>query len=106
MNAQAQEKIKQLQGMEQSMQQIHMQKQQLQNSVLEFESALKEVENAPEAYKIVGTIMVASSKENIQKDLKQKKEIAEVRLGSLDKQEAQLKEQAQKLQDEVLSTMK
>ena len=51
-------KLNQLQMLEQSMQNLSMQKQQFQLQQVELESAIKELDNVEEAYKIVGNIMV------------------------------------------------
>ena len=58
----SEKKINQLQMLEQSMQNLLMQKQQFQLQQVEIESALKELENVNEAYKIVGNIMVLSKR--------------------------------------------
>ena len=99
-------KINQLQLVEQSLQNLLMQKQQLQLQLVEIESALKELETAREAYKIISNIMVSSKKEDLKKDLNSKKEIAEMRVKNLEKQEDQLKEKAKKLQSEVIKNIK
>ena len=100
------QKINQLQLIEQSMQNLLMQKQQLQLQLVETESALKELETAKEVYKIISNIMVSSKKEDIKKDLSSKKEMAEMRVKNLEKQETQLKEKATKLQSEVMKNIK
>ena len=82
-----------------------MQKQQFQLQQVEIESALKELENVDEAYKIVGNIMVLSKKDDLKKDLSSKKEVMELRIKNMEKQEAQLREKASKLQDEVMKEM-
>jgi prefoldin beta subunit len=102
----AQEKIQRMQIIEQNLQQLLMQKQQFQSQLFELESALKELEGTKQAYKIVGNIMVAAEKEDLKKDVLQKKEIAELRVSSIEKQEQQLKDRAKKLQEEILSTIK
>ena len=99
-------KINQLQMMEQSLQALLMQKQQFQLQQVELESALKELENVNEAYKIIGNIMVLSKKEDIKEDLNSKREIAELRIKNLEKQENQFREKASKLQSEVLKDLK
>ncbi|MAE42983.1 prefoldin subunit beta [Candidatus Woesearchaeota archaeon] len=99
-------KINQLQMMEQSMQNLSMQKQQFQLQQVEIESALKELENVNEAYKIVGNIMVLSKKDELKKDLDSKKEVIELRVKNLEKQETQMRNKASKLQEEVLKEMK
>ncbi len=101
----SEKKINQLQMLEQSMQNLLMQKQQFQLQQVEIESALKELENVDEAYKIVGTIMVLSKKPDLESDLKSKKEIVELRIKNMEKQENQTREKASKLQAEVLKEM-
>lgn len=99
-------KISQLQMMEQGMQSFLLQKQQFQAQLVEVESALKELEKAKEAYKIVGNIMVRSDKDELEKDLKKKKEIVELRIKTLEKQESQIKEKASAVQAEVIKELK
>ena len=102
----AEKKINQLQLLEQSLQNLSMQKQQFQLQQVEIESALKELENVNEAYKIVGNIMILSKKTDLKEDLGSKKEVIELRIKNLEKQENQLREKASKLQNEVLKEMK
>ena len=98
----AQESIKQLQMIEQGLQSILMQKQAFQAQLIEVESALSELDKAKTAYKIVGNIMVAAEKESLKTDLSSKKEMVEVRIKTLEKQEEKMREQAAKIQSEVL----
>jgi len=100
------EKIKQLQLSEQSMQALMAQKQTLQMQLMEIESALKALENATEAYKIVGNIMVHSKKPALEKDLKEKKETTELRIKTIETQEAETRGKAEAIQKEVLEAMK
>ncbi len=106
MQKEIEQKIGQLQLFEQSVQNLLMQKQQFQMQLAEIDSALKELDNTKEAYKIVGNIMVLKRKEELEKDLKEKKEVAQLRIKSMDKQESQIKEKASKLQEEVLKNIK
>jgi len=101
-----QESIGRLQLLEQNAQAFAMQKQQFQNQLFELESALKELETTSTAYKIVGNIMVATKKEDLTKELQQKKEIIELRIKNIEKQEGQIKDKAKKLQEEVLGSLK
>lgn len=101
----AEKKLGQLQLLEQSMQNLLMQKQQFQLQQVEIESALKELEKTKEAYKIVGNIMVLSKKEDLVAELGSKKDIIELRIKNMEKQEEQLREKASKLQSEVLKGM-
>jgi prefoldin beta subunit len=100
------QKIGQLQLLEQNMQNFLMQKQNFQAQLMEVENALKELESAKkETYKIVGNIMVASDKAGLKKDLSSKKEILDLRLKNLKKQEDSLKEKAEKIQAEVIEKL-
>lgn len=101
-----QETIGKLHTMEQHLQTILMQKQQFQTQLFEMENALKELETTETAYKIVGNIMVGANKKNLTEELSQKKELVEMRIKNLDKQEKQLKEKAESLQKEVLGAIK
>ncbi|MBW2985925.1 prefoldin subunit beta [Candidatus Woesearchaeota archaeon] len=102
----AQESIGRLQMLEQQVQTMAMQKQQFQTQLFEVENALKELKDTKTAYKIIGNIMVLSDKDKLAKDLEQKKEIADLRIANLDKEEKKLKEKAKKLQEDLLSTLK
>lgn len=100
-----QEKIRQLQMLEQALQQLLMQKQTFQMQLMETESAIKELLPVSEAYKIVGNIMILSKKEDLEKELQEKKETSELRISSLEKQEAKTREKATALQKEVIASM-
>ncbi len=105
LNKEAENKIAKLQMMEQNLQSINLQKQTFQSQLLEIENALNELVNVKEAYKIVGQIMIASKKEDLKKDLDKKKEILDLRVKSLDKQEKDLKDKASSLQSEILKSL-
>lgn len=100
------QKIKQLQLLEQSLHSVIMQKQQFQAQLIEVESALAELVKTNNAYKIVGNIMVASNKADLKKDLEEKKELFSARVNLLDKQEQKMREEAGKLQKEFVKEMK
>ncbi len=100
------QKISQLQMFEQSLQGFLGQKQQFQMQLVEVESALGELENTGKAYKIVGNIMVETDKKELQADLSSKKEVLELRLKTMEKQETQVRDKASKLQSEILKKIK
>lgn len=106
MEKETEEKIGRMQLMEQNIQNFLMQKQQFQSQMIEITSALEELESTETAYKIIGNVMLLSKKEDLKKDLEQKKEMMEIRIKSIEKQEADIKEKAKKLQQEVLSEIK
>jgi prefoldin beta subunit len=85
-----------------------MQKQAFQLELSEVENAVEELSKTSEkeAYKIVGNIMVKSSKDGLLKDLKQKKDLISVRMKSITAQEKELEENAEDLRKKVLSKLK
>ncbi|MBD3164333.1 prefoldin subunit beta [Candidatus Woesearchaeota archaeon] len=97
--------INQLQLYEQSLQNILMQKQQFQTQIAEIESALKELKDSEESYRIIGNIMVKSKKPDVRKDLESKKATSELRIKTLEKQEENIREKAQSLQSEIMKNM-
>ena len=100
------EKISQLQILEQNLQGFLLQKQSLHTQLLEVDSALLELGKTDTAYKIVGNIMVKTRKDALQKDLNEKKEIINLKMKSIERQENKIKESMQSTQKEVLDSMK
>ena len=100
------EKLNQLQLIEQNSQQYLAQKQQFQAQLIEIESAISELEKTEKSYKIIGNIMVKTDKNELKKELEKKKEMFELRVKTLEKQEEKLKTKAKDIQKEVLSDMK
>tara|TARA_Y100000310_G_scaffold331896_1_gene406402 strand:+ start:237 stop:551 length:315 start_codon:yes stop_codon:yes gene_type:complete len=98
--------ITQLQLLQQNLQNILVQKQQFQKQLAELNSALKEIETSETTYKILGNIMVAAKKDNLQKELTGKKELLDLRLKNFDKQEKTLNEKTEELQKKVMAEMK
>lgn len=98
--------IAQLQLLQQNLQNVLLQKQQHQKQLAEFDSALKEMGNTDQVYRIIGNILVASKKADVEKDIQQKKEILDLRLKSLDKQEKILKQEAEAVQKKVIDSLK
>jgi len=73
----------------------------------EDENAMKELDKTSKnAYKIIGTIMVSSSREELKKELKEQKDILDLRIKSLEKQENNFKEKAEEIQKEVMKDIK
>ena len=100
------QKIGQLQMFEQSLQSFLGQKQQFQVQLVEIESALGELDNTDKAYKIVGNIMVETDKTELKADLQSKREMLELRIKTMEKQENQVREKASNLQSEILKKIK
>ena len=98
--------VNQLQLLQQNLHNLLAQKQQFQNQLLETDSAIQELQTSPQAYKIVGNIMISTKKEDLIKELTEKKEILDLRVKTIEKQEQNLKEQAEKTQQKIVQGMK
>lgn len=98
-----QEKIQEMQILEQNMQNLFMQKQSFQIEFSETQSALKEIQDSgDEVYKMVGQLMIKSDKEKIKEELDNKEKFLEIRLTSIEKEEASLTEKLEKLREEIM----
>tara|TARA_Y100000310_G_C20393081_1_gene673740 strand:+ start:90 stop:422 length:333 start_codon:yes stop_codon:yes gene_type:complete len=105
--ANTESKIEKLQKLEQNLQNVLAQKQAFQTQTAEVENALKEVKKTnSNPFKLIGGIMVESNKESVEKDLNSKKDVSELRLKSLEKQEAKATEEIKSLQEEVVTELK
>ena len=92
---------------EQNLQNILGQKQNFQSQLLKVENALEEIKKSKDkVYRIVGSIMVLSEKQDVEKYLNSKKEIVELRIKNLEKQEDKLKEKVNEFQQEILKELK
>ena len=97
------QKIQEIQMIEQNMQNVMMQKQSFQFELSETQAALSELESAgEEVFKIVGQLMVKSDKNKIKEELSNKEKLIELRVVSLEKQANSLGENLEKLRSEVL----
>jgi prefoldin beta subunit len=100
-------KLQEIQILEHNLQNILYQKQAFQMELSELESGLNELKNSgDEVFKIIGQLMIKSNKENIEKELKEKKEILETRLKSLETQEEKFSSSLSQLREEVLKQNK
>ena len=101
-----QEMLTQLQHVEQNLQNLLLQKQNIQSQLGETESAIEELKKEPKKiFKIIGSIMIESTIKEIEEDLNSKKEIMELKIQNIEKQENRLKEKFKSLQEEILKVM-
>jgi len=96
-----QDNIAQMQLIQQNLQNILLQKQQFQMQLNEIDSALSELKETSQAYKIVGNLMIAGKKEDLEKDLQSKKQTIELRLKSLETQEGKFQDKLKEAQKGV-----
>lgn len=95
-----------MQLIQQNLQNIMIQKQQFQMQLNEINSALTELKETNQAYKIVGNLMVASKKQDLEKDLKNRQETIELRIKNFESQEEKFKHKLEELQKSVAEDIK
>jgi prefoldin beta subunit len=100
------EKVGQLQLTQQNLQSIISQKQHLEAQVNELNSALNEIGDSQNTFKIMGKVMVSTPKDKLKKELEEKKELVGVRLKNFTQQEEKLTQSIETLQKEVMEEMK
>ena len=100
-------KLQEMQVLEQRLQNSILQKQAFQMELAETNSALKEIEKSgDEVFKIIGQLMIKAEKGKINEELLGKQKILELRIKSFDKQENSLAEQLDKIRNELAKSMK
>lgn len=99
------EQVQQLQLIEHNLHSMLQQRQQFQAQVVEIESALEALQGTKQAYRMIGSLMVAEDSEALRKDLLQKKEVLGIRVKNIEKREESLKSKAKDLQDSVLKEL-
>jgi prefoldin beta subunit len=97
-----QEKLQRLQQLQNTMQQLTIQRQRLEIEKTESEKALETLNSVVEGaktYKSVGAVLVEKPKEQIIKELSERKEFLEMRAKVLSKQEQKTQERLTALQE-------
>jgi prefoldin beta subunit len=100
----AQEKLEELQDLQETAQQVAAQKQSAESTLTESETALDALEDIDEdtvMYREVGELLVETDYETAHDDLTEKVESLEVRVEQLQKQEERVQEQFESLQSEL-----
>ena len=107
MDKETQEKIQELQGFEQNLNGLLMQKQAFQMEQSETGKALEEIKNSKDdVFKLIGNIMVKTDKKKIEKQLSKKKELIDLRLKTIESQESDFSKKAEELKKEVMAKIK
>jgi len=100
-------KIQEMQMMEQNFQNILLQKQQFQMELNETINAEEEVKKTKgDVYKIAGQVMIKTQKKDMEAELNKKKEIIELRIKAIEKQEKFFSDQLSKNREEILKKIK
>lgn len=103
------EQISRLQQLQQNLQAIMMQKQQIELEIVETERALEELNKTTTSdsiYKAAGPLLIKSEKDTIEKDLTEKKELANTRVMVLGKQELRVKENLKEVENKINQMLK
>jgi len=94
---------------QQNLQAVLAQKQQVELELGETEKALEELKKASDAeavYKFAGNLLVKVKKEDVMKELNEKKELGNTRKMVLTKQESRFRESLQDLQTKINDAVK
>ena len=86
-----------------------MQKQQIELEIVETERALEELSKtntSDSIYKAAGPLLIKSDKDTIEKDLTEKKELANTRVMVLGKQELRVKENLKEVENKINQMLK
>jgi prefoldin beta subunit len=101
---QVQERLLRLQQLQQTLQSVLNQKQQIEIELMEVEQALSEIEKMSEdtvIYKSLGSLLVKTNKMKITGELNERKELLNMRVKVLSKQEERLRGQIKDLQAKI-----
>jgi|SRR3989344_197834 len=99
--------IQELQLFEQNLQGLSMQKQAFLMELTEVENALSEIkDNNEPIFKVIGQIMVKTDKKKIEKELKEKKDLINLRIKSIERQENLLNQNVDKIKTELMKKIK
>ncbi len=94
-------------SLEKQLEVILLQKNQIKIQLNETNNALDELKHAKgEVYRSVGSLMIKTTKDDAEKDLKDKKELMEVKQKTLAKEEEKLREVVGGLQKKLQEQMK
>ena len=96
-------KIQELQILEQNFQALLMQKQNFQIELTEVTTAIEEVQNSKDdVFKIIGQVMVKSNKDSLKKELHEKRELLDLRMKAIEKQENTLRDTVERLKGDIV----
>ena len=104
-----QEQLTKMQQSQQSLQSIHLQKQQLEMEQIEADKALEELKKASDdntVYKHAGSILIKSNKTDLIAELEETKELAKTRSIVLSKQEERVKESIKEQESKINEMVK
>lgn len=106
LSKQTQQLLGQMQGQQQQMQIVGLQKQQLEMQERELDAAMAEVVSSKsDVYKAIGPLMVKKTKTDLEKELKEQKDEIIIKKNMLEKQEKKLNELLEANRDKIKSML-
>ena len=103
------EQLARFEQLQQSLQVTSSQKQQIELEIAEMNKAVEELTKSGQdetVYKSVGTVLIKSKKEDVLKEIEEKKELSNTRLIVLSKQETRVRENVKELQSKINEAVK
>ena len=99
------EQLSRLQQLQQNLQAIMMQKQQVELEIVETDRALEELKKLEgdnnSVYKGAGPLLIKARKEDVLKELEEKKELSNTRVTVLGKQETRVKDNLKEVENKI-----
>lgn len=106
MDKESEQLLTQAQIYQQQIQMILTQKGALSLELNEIKKSLEEIEKTSEksVFKLSGPIMIRVDTKDMKKDLKEKEDMINLRLSTIEKQEAKLKEKIEELRSKIMKS--
>lgn len=98
------EQLSRLQQLQQNLQAVMMQKQQVELEVVETDRALEElrkIEGDNAVYKGAGPLLIKTNKDDVLKELEERKELSNTRITVLGKQETRIKDNLKEVENKI-----
>ena len=98
------EQVSRLQQLQQNLQAIMMQKQQVELEIVETDRALEEIKKIggdDVVYKSAGPLLIKAKREDVIKELEEKKELSNTRVMVLAKQETRVKDNLKEVENKI-----
>ncbi|HWQ20782.1 MAG TPA: prefoldin subunit beta [Methanotrichaceae archaeon] len=105
---QIQNQLAQLQQLQQQAQAMLSQKSQIEALIRETDAAVKELEKSPDdavVYKSVGELLFKADKPKLLEELKEKKDMMDLRLKTMSKQEERIQSRFTQLQEQLKQSL-
>jgi len=101
--------IAQFQQVQQQAQALTVQKQQLELALHETERALEELDKLEEGatvYKSIGGILIKAGRDDVKKELTERKETLDLRIKTIERQEGRVIERLREMRDKLQEALK